>query len=87
MDPHRNQYQLCRMGGRPSSLYVKTLLSSNRFVFPPVLPHRFKAQQRGSESEATNRNTGKEMCLRISQHCVSHEELVTRTGFEPMLKA
>ena len=75
------------MGGRPSSLYVKTLLSSNRFVFPLVLPCRFKALQRGSESEATNRNTGKEMCLRISQRCVLHEELVTRTGFEPMLKA
>ena len=74
-------------GWTPIVLYVKTLLSSNRFVFPLVLSYRFKAQQRGSESEATNRNTGEEMCLRISEHCVSYEELVTRTGFEPMLKA
>ena len=75
-------------GWVPIVLYVKTLLSSNRFVFPLVLSHRFKAQLRGFESEATNRNTDEEMCLRISEHCVSYEELlVTRTGFEPMLKA
>ena len=74
-------------GWTPIVLYVKTLLSSNRFILSLVLPYRLKAQPRGFESEATNRNTGEEMCLRISEHCVSHEELVTRTGFEPMLKA
>ena len=50
-------------------------------------PHQFKAQRSGFELEATSRNTGEKTRLRVFEHCVSNEELVTRTGFEPMLKA
>ncbi len=60
------------------TFFALTLVSRN----PPI-----KAQQRGFDLEATNDDTGEKTHSRVFEHCVINEELVTRTGFEPMLKA
>ena len=68
-------------------IYVKTLVQVlTVFVFSSFLP-KLKAQRSGFQFEATNQHTGEETRLRVFEHCVLREELVTRTGFEPMLKA
>ena len=68
-------------------IYVKTLVQVlTVFVFSSFLP-KLKAQRSGFQFEATNQHTGEETRLRVFEHCVVREELVTRTGFEPMLKA
>ena len=46
-----------------------------------------KAQQSGFHLEATNDDTGEETRSRVFERCIIDEELVTRTGFEPMLTA
>ena len=70
---------------RPVFSYALPPFRTEPRVFLPRC--QSKAQRSGFELEATSRNTGEEIRLRISEHCVSYEELVTRTGFEPMLKA
>ena len=68
-------------------IYVKTLVQVlTAFVFSSFLP-KLKAQRSGFQFEATNQHTGEETRSRVFEHYVLREELVTRTGFEPMLKA
>ena len=50
-------------------------------------PHQIKAQRSGFDLEATSHDTAGISRSRDMEHCIVREELVTRTGFEPMLKA
>ena len=59
----------------------------NHLFSSPSFLSKLKAQRSGFQFEATNQHTGEETRLRVFEHCVLREELVTRTGFEPMLKA
>ena len=76
-----------RMDGFETIIYVKTLVQVLTARFSPLRYHQIKAQRSGFDLEATNQHTGEETRLRVFEHCVLREELVTRTGFEPMLKA
>ena len=49
--------------------------------------YRIKAQRSGFDSEATNHDAGEETSLLVFERCIMREELVTHTGFEPMLTA
>ena len=58
----------------------------NSFLKNLSLP-RAGTQQSGSERKAMNDDTGEKTRLRVFEHCIIDEELVTHTGFEPMLTA
>ena len=63
---------------------------STFFVFCQLqirFPNQIKAQRSGFDLEATSHDTVGISRLRDMEHCIMSEELVTRTGFEPMLKA
>ena len=69
-------------------IYVKTLVQVlTAFLFPPPFLYQIKAQRSGFDLEATSHDTGGISRWRDMEHCIVREELVTRTGFEPMLKA
>ena len=69
--------------GLPHLLYQKprraALLDENLY--------RIKAQRSGFDSETTNHDTGEETSSLVFERCIMSEELVTHTGFEPMLTA
>ena len=83
MDPHRNQYQLLWMGFGPSFIYTPR----RAFLLLFVLLYRIKAQRSGFDSEATIHDAGEETGSPVFERCIMREELVTHTGFEPMLTA
>ena len=63
---------------------------STFFAFCQLLfrfPHQIKAQRSGFDLEATSHDTVGISRWRDMEHCIVRAELVTRTGFEPMLKA
>ena len=63
---------------------------SNLFQFVNpffVSSYQIKAQHRGFDLETTSHDTGEETFPNIFEQCVMCEELVTHTGFEPMLTA
>ena len=76
-------------------LCMSTAFALNSFWilahFVPFVNSRFlyqiKAQRSGFDLEATSHDTGGISRLRDMVLCIMCEELVTRTGFEPMLKA
>ena len=75
------------MDGFETIIYVKTFSGSNCSFLSPSFLSKLKAQRSGFQFEATNQHTGEETRSRVFEHCELCKELVTRTGFEPMLKA
>ena len=65
--------------GGPSSQSTRTFFSSRS--------HQIKAQLRGFDLEATNHDIVEVSRLRDTKPDIMYEELVTHTGFEPMLTA
>ena len=57
------------------------LFVNSRFLY------QIKAQRSGFDLETTSHDTVGISRLRDMELCIMREELVTRTGFEPMLKA
>ena len=53
----------------------------------PRFPHRLNTLLRGFQSKVTNHDFTGILRLRNMETEIMYEELVTRTGFEPMLKA
>ena len=76
---------LCQSGFRSNSFWI--IAPFLALVNPFLFPYRIKAQRSGFDSETTNDDTGEKTRSRVFEHCIIDEELVTRTGFEPMLKA
>ena len=68
-------------------IYVKTFSGFNHLFLSPSFSHQIKAQRSGFDLETTSHDTVGISRLRYMELCIMREELVTRTGFEPMLKA
>ena len=52
-----------------------------------VSPYKLKAQRSGFQFEATNLDAVEKTSSLVFDVCIKNEELVTHTGFEPMLTA
>ena len=52
-----------------------------------VSPYKLKAQRSGFQFEATNLDAVEKTSSLVFDVCIKYEELVTHTGFEPMLTA
>ena len=65
------------------SIILKAIASNNLYS----LPYPRSKPAKRLRAEATNDDTGEETRLRVFERCIIDEELVTRTGFEPMLTA
>ena len=75
---------ICQSAPRSNSLEI---IAPFVLFVNPSFPYRIKAQRSGFDLEATSHDTGGISRSRDMEHCIVREELVTRTGFEPMLKA
>ena len=77
-----NELNFCvRDGNRWTLIVINTNYSNKSFPSP-----RNKPAQR-LRAEATNRDTAGILRLRNMENCITSKELVTHTGFEPMLTA